>query len=170
MYIHIFKKVQWDYIILDEAHKIKNDSSSLSINVRQLKSDYRLLLTGTPIQNNIHELWSLMNFLMPKLFKDSEDFDFLYSKISNLDDENQLYVNTLHQILRPFILRRIKLHVEQQLLPKKEIFLFVGMSNMQKQWYKNIITRNYDELINNNGKSQALHNVLMQLRKVCNHP
>lgn len=68
-------KYTWEYIIIDEAHKIKNEDSQTSKRVRQLKSKYRLLLTGTPLQNNLHELWSLMNFLLPEIFSSSDDFD-----------------------------------------------------------------------------------------------
>lgn len=68
-------KFNWEYIIIDEAHKIKNEDSQTSKRVRQLRSKYRLLLTGTPLQNNLHELWSLMNFLLPEIFASSDDFD-----------------------------------------------------------------------------------------------
>jgi SWI/SNF-related matrix-associated actin-dependent regulator of chromatin subfamily A member 5 len=68
-------KFNWEYIIIDEAHKIKNEDSQTSKRIRQFKSNYRLLLTGTPLQNNLHELWSLLNFLLPQIFSSSDDFD-----------------------------------------------------------------------------------------------
>lgn len=67
--------VEWFYMIIDEAHRIKNEESALSITVRQLKTKYRLLITGTPLQNNLHELWALLNFLMPNVFASAELFD-----------------------------------------------------------------------------------------------
>jgi len=68
-------KFNWEYIIIDEAHKIKNEDSQTSKRVRQIRSQYRLLLTGTPLQNNLHELWSLLNFLLPEIFSSADDFD-----------------------------------------------------------------------------------------------
>lgn len=163
-----FRSVQWDYVILDEGHKIKNDQSLVSQNVRNLKCEYRLLLTGTPIQNNVHELWSLLNFLMPKIFENSEDFQQLYEYISD-QEQRDTWVKMLHQMIRPFILRRLKAHVEKALPAKKEIVLFVGMSKLQKHWYKNIVQRNF-EALSSTGVGRTMFNVLMQLRKVCNHP
>lgn len=85
--LNIFKRIEWDYVIIDEGHKIKNIESNLAKNVRTLKCDYRLLLTGTPIQNNIKELWALLNFLMPKVFSNSDDFQELFDLIS--EDETK---------------------------------------------------------------------------------
>lgn len=68
-------KFKWEYLIVDEAHKLKNEESQISQRLRQLDSRYRLLLTGTPLQNNLHELWSLLNFLLPEIFSSSADFD-----------------------------------------------------------------------------------------------
>ena len=71
-------KFKWEYIIVDEAHKIKNEESQISKRLRQLDSRYRLLLTGTPLQNNLHELWSLLNFLLPEIFSSADAFDEMF--------------------------------------------------------------------------------------------
>jgi len=163
-----FKRVQWYYVVIDEAHRIKNEKSVLATRVRQLDSEFRLLLTGTPLQNNLHELWALLNFLLPDLFKSAEDFDefFASGKVSNADA-----VKKLHAILRPFLLRRLKADVEHSLLPKIETKLFIGMSAMQKAWYKNLLSKDAAALNAIGGADRVrLLNVLMQLRKVCNHP
>ena len=102
-----FLRYKWKYVVIDEAHRIKNEKSSLSKIVRMLKSDFRLLITGTPLQNNLHELWALCNFLMPEMFGDSERFDewFTVGDKSGLDN----IVRKLHALLKPFVLRRVKL-------------------------------------------------------------
>lgn len=87
-YLPKFKNVKWDYIIIDEGHKIKNIKSNVSQNVRAIKCDRKLLLTGTPIQNNLEELYALFNFLMPNIFKDSDDFDRIYAYLT-IDSTNQ---------------------------------------------------------------------------------
>ena len=120
------------YIIIDEAHRIKNENSTLSVSVRRLHVESRLLLTGTPLQNNLHELWALLNFLLPEVFSDADTFDSFFGA-ENVDDEDT--VTRLHRILRPFLLRRIKADVEHTLLPKKETKLYIGLSEMQKYWY-----------------------------------
>jgi SNF2 family DNA or RNA helicase len=191
-------KFSWRYIVIDEAHRIKNENSILSQVVRIYKSQFRLLLTGTPLQNNLHELWALLNFLLPEVFSSSEDFDSWF----NLDQQQPQQqpqhheaegegegengseggqgpvsadeiVSKLHMVLRPFLLRRLKTEVERNLPPKKEIKLFVGMSKMQKEWYLKILTRDI-EAINGVVKGKAgrmrLLNLVMQLRKACNHP
>lgn len=113
------RKVFWNYVIIDEAHRIKNDESILSQTLRKLKSTNRLLVTGTPLQNNLHELWALLNYLMPELFEDSSDFDYLYEQIAN-EDSRDATIKSLHKIIKPFMLRRIKAEVEKELQPKKE--------------------------------------------------
>ncbi len=100
--------------------------------VREFRTTNRLLLTGTPLQNNLHELWALLNFLLPDVFNSSEDFDAWFNK-SNLEDSK--LVERLHAVLRPFLLRRLKSDVEKRLLPKKEIKIYVGLSKMQREWY-----------------------------------
>lgn len=128
------QKIQFEFLILDEAQRIKNDQSKLSQVLRKFKTTHRLLLTGTPLQNNLTELWALLNFLMPKLFDSAFEFNELF-KI-NADDPEEAskqqdkVIKQIHRLLRPFMLRRLKADVETSLLPKKEIYLYLGMSSV----------------------------------------
>lgn len=165
----VFKKFNWRYLIIDEAHRIKNEKSKLSEIIREFKSTNRLLLTGTPLQNNLHELWSLLNFLLPDVFDSSEDFDSWFNTNNCLGDNS--LVERLHAVLRPFLLRRLKSEVEKKLPPKKEVKIYVGLSKMQREWYTKILMKDID-VVNGAGKSDKMRllNILMQLRKCCNHP
>lgn len=164
------KKFAWEYIIIDEAHRIKNEESSLAQIIRIFNSRNRLLITGTPLQNNLHELWALLNFLMPDVFGDSEAFDSWFS--AQQEDQDSV-VQKLHRVLRPFLLRRVKADVEKSLLPKKELNVYVGMTPMQRKWYRQILEKDIDAVNNAAGKKESktrLLNIVMQLRKCCNHP
>ncbi|KAE8553452.1 chromatin remodeling complex Adenosinetriphosphatase [Talaromyces marneffei ATCC 18224] len=164
------KKFAWEYIIIDEAHRIKNEESSLAQIIRVFHSRNRLLITGTPLQNNLHELWALLNFLLPDVFGDSDAFDQWFS---NQESDQDTVVQQLHRVLRPFLLRRVKSDVEKSLLPKKEVNLFVGMSDMQVKWYQKILEKDIDAVNGAAGKRESktrLLNIVMQLRKCCNHP
>ncbi|KAG0008550.1 hypothetical protein BGZ80_003319 [Entomortierella chlamydospora] len=165
------KKFAWQYIVIDEAHRIKNENSQLSQIIRAFNSKNRLLITGTPLQNNLHELWALLNFLLPDVFSSSEDFDAWFEKQGGDQD---MVVQQLHKVLRPFLLRRIKSDVEKSLLPKKEINLYVGLTPMQRKWYQRILEKDIDA-VNGAGSNKRegktrLLNIVMQLRKCCNHP
>merc|ERR1719510_2434945 len=165
----VFKKFSWKYMVIDEAHRIKNEESKLSTIVREIKTANRLLLTGTPLQNNLHELWALLNFLLPDVFSSSEDFDEWFNTNSCLGDDG--LVKRLHGVLKPFLLRRLKADVEKSLLPKKESNIYVGLSKMQREWYTKILMKDID-IVNGAGKTEKmrLQNILMQLRKCTNHP
>jgi SWI/SNF-related matrix-associated actin-dependent regulator of chromatin subfamily A member 5 len=167
-------KFKWEYLIVDEAHKLKNEESQISQRLRQFDSRYRLLLTGTPLQNNLHELWSLLNFLLPEIFTSSADFDEWFNLGGNEDlseeekaNRNKQVIEQLHRILRPFLLRRIKKEVEKQLKPKVEIHVSVGITEQQKSIYRSLLKESKLE----KGNSVTYYkNILIQLRKVCNHP
>ncbi|QCD79950.1 ISWI chromatin-remodeling complex ATPase CHR11-like [Vigna unguiculata] len=161
------RRFSWRYIIIDEAHRIKNENSLLSKTMRLYNTNYRLLITGTPLQNNLHELWALLNFLLPEIFSSAETFDEWF-QISGENDEQEV-VQQLHKVLRPFLLRRLKSDVEKGLPPKKETILKVGMSQMQKQYYKALLQKDL-EVVNAGGERKRLLNIAMQLRKCCNHP
>ncbi|GMK54535.1 hypothetical protein CspeluHIS016_0111210 [Cutaneotrichosporon spelunceum] len=165
------RKFSWEYIIIDEAHRIKNVDSLLSQIIRTFTSRGRLLITGTPLQNNLHELWALLNFILPDVFSSSEDFDEWFK--SKEGDEPDAIVKQLHKVLRPFLLRRVKSDVEHSLLPKKEINLYVGMTEMQRKWYRMLLEKDIDAVNGASGKKEGktrLLNIVMQLRKCCNHP
>ncbi|CAM6081834.1 unnamed protein product [Calypogeia fissa] len=161
------RKFSWRYIIIDEAHRIKNENSILAKTMRLFSTNYRLLITGTPLQNNLHELWALLNFLLPEIFSSAEAFDEWF-QISGENDQHEV-VQQLHMVLRPFLLRRLKSDVERGLPPKKETILKVGMSTMQKTYYRALLQKDIDA-VNTGGERKRLLNIAMQLRKCCNHP
>lgn len=128
------------------------------------------MITGTPLQNNLHELWALLNFLLPDVFGDSEAFDNWFT---GQDRDQDAVVQQLHRVLRPFLLRRVKSDVEKSLLPKKEVNVYLGMSEMQVNWYQKILEKDIDAVNGAGGKRESktrLLNIVMQLRKCCNHP
>lgn len=134
------KKFNYEFLVIDEAHRIKNENSRLSEIVRCFNTNYRLLLTGTPLQNNLHELWALLNFLVPDFFDSADDFDSWFSDENCMEQESGV-VEKLHAILKPFLLRRLKSDVEKKLLPKKELKLYVGLTDMQREWYKGVLLK-----------------------------
>lgn len=163
------KKFHWRYIIIDEAHRLKNENSRLSIVLRMLKANNRMLITGTPLQNNLHELWALLNFLLPEVFGSAGQFDEWFSNVEDGEGGSEAVVSQLHKVLRPFLLRRLKTEVETSLPPKKETILKIGMTEMQKTFYKRILQKDID-IVNSGADRSRLLNIVMQLRKCCNHP
>lgn len=114
-------------------------------------------------------MWALLNFLMPDIFGDAEQFDEWFSLSDESRKEN--VIKKLHTVLRPFMLRRVKKDVATSLPPKKETKLFIGLTEMQQQWYVKMLQKDASELNRLGGPDRnRLLNVLMQLRKVCNHP
>ena len=171
-----FNKFKWRYLIIDEAHRIKNEQSVLAKVVRFYHSQNRLLITGTPLQNNLHELWALLNFLLPDVFSSSEDFDSWFD-LKGENSNQQEVIDRLHKVLRPFLLRRIKSEVAKGLPPKTETKLYIGMSTMQREWYQRLLLKDIDAINTAIGSDTRkgqnkprLLNILVQLRKVCNHP
>eukprot|EP00002_Diphylleia_rotans_P026171 TRINITY_DN5206_c0_g1_i2.p1 TRINITY_DN5206_c0_g1~~TRINITY_DN5206_c0_g1_i2.p1 ORF type:complete len:639 (+),score=142.50 TRINITY_DN5206_c0_g1_i2:43-1959(+) len=166
------KKFGWRYLVIDEAHRIKNEKSILSEVVRSFHTQNRLLLTGTPLQNNIHELWALLNFLLPDVFNSSEDFEAWFQIGQEGVEVKEELVHQLHKVLRPFLLRRLKHDVEKSLPPKKETLLYIGLSKLQKDIYIGLLEKNVDIVNTATGKGDRVRllNVMMQLRKICNHP
>ncbi|GLE06032.1 hypothetical protein PINS_up015243 [Pythium insidiosum] len=135
-------RVKWQLLVVDEAHRLKNRSSKLSVTIRKnFTYDNILLLTGTPLQNNIEELWTLLNFLDPERFDSMDDF---LSSYGELKDSSQ--VETLHSELRPFLLRRMKEDVEKSLAPKEETIIEVELTVLQKQYYRAIFEQNTEFL------------------------
>ncbi len=157
--------------MIDEAHRLKNEASLFSKVVRTLHTQHRLLLTGTPLQNNLHELWALLNFLLPDIFASSEQFDEWFDLEIDDEDAKKQMISQLHKILRPFMLRRLKVDVAKGLPPKTETLIMVGMSSMQKKLYKSLLLRDIDSITSNSNKNRtAVLNIVMQLRKCCGHP
>ena len=176
-----FQKVKWQYMILDEAQAIKSSQSSRWKNLLGFHCRNRLLLTGTPIQNNMQELWALLHFIMPTLFDSHDEFSEWFSK----DIESHAQSNTklnedqlrrLHMILKPFMLRRVKKNVQQELGDKVEKDVFCDLTYRQRALYANLRNRvSIIDLIEkaavgDDTDSTTLMNLVMQFRKVCNHP
>jgi SNF2 family DNA or RNA helicase len=163
------KKIPFEMLVIDEAHRLKNETSKLATLLRQLTSARRLLLTGTPIQNNLHELWALLNFLYPEVFTSSEIFDASFdSKTGNVGSG---LVTQLHLLLQRCLLRRLKSDVEKGLPPKTETTIFLPLSPMQIEWYRKVLMRDLRALGDGRGAgSTTVQNIVMHLRKVCNHP
>jgi len=168
----VLARFAWKYLIIDEAHRLKNEASIFSTTVRSFNTAHRLLLTGTPLQNNLHELWALLNFLLPDIFSSSEQFDEWFNLEIDDADAKKNMIEQLHKILRPFMIRRLKADVAKGLPPKTETLLMVGMSKMQKQLYKKLLLRDIEAITGTNTSSgkTAILNIVMQLRKCCNHP
>jgi ATP-dependent helicase STH1/SNF2 len=177
-------KVKWIHMIVDEGHRMKNANSKLSFNLTTYYTTrYRLILTGTPLQNNLPELWALLNFVLPKIFKSVKSFDEWFNtpfantggqdKMELTEEEQLLVIRRLHKVLRPFLLRRLKKDVEKDLPDKQERVVKCRFSSLQAKLYKQLVTNN--KLMVSDGKGgkvgmRGLSNILMQLRKLCNHP
>ncbi|ETE65957.1 Chromodomain-helicase-DNA-binding protein 2, partial [Ophiophagus hannah] len=160
----VLGSINWAFLGVDEAHRLKNDDSLLYKTLIDFKSNHRLLITGTPLQNSLKELWSLLQFIMPEKFESWEDFEEDHGK----GRENGY--QSLHKVLEPFLLRRVKKDVEKSLPAKVEQILRVEMSALQKQYYKWILTRNYKALSKGTrGSTSGFLNIVMELKKCCNH-
>ncbi|KAJ8281014.1 hypothetical protein GJAV_G00062350 [Gymnothorax javanicus] len=160
----VLGSINWAFLGVDEAHRLKNDDSLLYKTLMDFRSNHRLLITGTPLQNSLKELWSLLHFLMPDKFEMWEDFEDEHGK----GRENGY--QSLHKVLEPFLLRRVKKDVEKSLPAKVEQILRVDMTAQQKQFYKWILTRNYRALSKGTrGSSSGFLNIVMELKKCCNH-
>ncbi|XP_074388254.1 chromodomain-helicase-DNA-binding protein 1-like isoform X4 [Zonotrichia albicollis] len=156
--------LNWVFIGVDEAHRLKNDDSLLYKTLIDFKSNHRLLITGTPLQNSLKELWSLLHFIMPEKFSSWEDFEEEHGK------GREFGYASLHKELEPFLLRRVKKDVEKSLPAKVEQILRMEMSALQKQYYKWILTRNYKALSKGSkGSTSGFLNIMMELKKCCNH-
>ena len=179
------EKYVWQYIILDEGHRIKNRNCKLLKDLKSFQSISRLLLTGTPIQNSLEELWSLLNFCSPMIFDDLEVFKSWFdfrnigqdTKIEDIlgEEQRDRIVTKLHEILRPFVLRRFKRETIGQLVSgKREIVIYCGMSSLQSDYYRRVLDGTLRDTLVDSGLAHAKKisqlNVLMNLRKVCNHP
>lgn len=177
------QKMKWQYMILDEAQAIKSSQSSRWKNLLSFSCRNRLLLTGTPIQNSMQELWALLHFIMPSLFDSHDEFNEWFSRDIESHAEantklNQQQLRRLHMILKPFMLRRVKKNVQSELGDKIEIDVLCDLTQRQAKLYqvlKSQVSTAYDAIENAAGSDEAasdqsLINTVMQFRKVCNHP
>lgn len=178
----ILKRVKWQYMVLDEAQAIKSSQSQRWKTLLTFNCRNRLLLTGTPIQNNMAELWALLHFIMPTLFDSHEQFNEWFSKGIESHAEhggtlNEHQLNRLHAVLKPFMLRRIKKDVITEMTSKIEVTVHCKLSSRQKAFYRAIknkisLAEIYDSSRGHltEKKLVNLMNIVIQLRKVCNHP
>ncbi|TMW45069.1 hypothetical protein DOY81_009850, partial [Sarcophaga bullata] len=181
----VLAKIQWKYMIIDEGHRMKNHHCKLTqvLNTHYI-APYRLLLTGTPLQNKLPELWALLNFLLPSIFKSCSTFEQWFNapfattgeKVELNEEETILIIRRLHKVLRPFLLRRLKKEVEHQLPDKVEYIIKCDMSGLQRVLYKHmqskgvLLTDGSEKGKQGKGGAKALMNTIVQLRKLCNHP
>ncbi|KAI9258084.1 SNF2 family N-terminal domain-containing protein [Phascolomyces articulosus] len=180
----ILCKTKWCHMIVDEGHRMKNTNSKLTTCLRQYyHARYRIILTGTPLQNNLPELWALLNFILPRIFKSVKTFEDWFNtpfsnqgvqdKIDLNEEEQLLIIKRLHKVLRPFLLRRLKKDVESELPDKVERVIKCKLSALQAKLYQQMKKngRMYTS-VNEKGKMgvKGLNNTIMQLRKICNHP
>ncbi|KAI8356857.1 SNF2 family N-terminal domain-containing protein [Mortierella sp. GBAus27b] len=180
----ILSKIKWVYVIIDEGHRLKNANSKLFVTLTQnYSSRYRLILTGTPLQNNLPELWALLNMVLPHVFNSAQSFDEWFNtpfantggqdKIELNEEEALLIIKRLHKVLRPFLLRRLKKDVESELPDKVERVIRCKMSSLQLKLYNQM--KKHGMLFTQAGEKgrtgiKGLNNTIMQLRKICNHP
>lgn len=158
--------IEWSVLVVDEAHRLKSNQSKFFRLLAGYHINYKLLLTGTPLQNNLEELFHLLNFLNKDKFNDLASFQNEFADVSK---EEQ--VKRLHEMLGPHMLRRLKADVLKNMPTKSEFIVRVELSPMQKKYYKYILTRNYEALNpKSGGHTVSLLNVMMDLKKCCNHP
>eukprot|EP00092_Neocalanus_flemingeri_P007907 GFUD01008533.1.p1 GENE.GFUD01008533.1~~GFUD01008533.1.p1 ORF type:complete len:945 (-),score=300.16 GFUD01008533.1:289-3123(-) len=169
-----FSSVMWRYIVVDEGHRLKNMNCRLIRELKQYHSANRLLLTGTPLQNNLSELWSLLNFLLPEIFDDLRVFESWFNakelhenteemaRIAAQEQQNSI-LSTLHQILTPFLLRRVKTDVDLEIPPKKEVLVYCPLTPRQEEMYRASVEKTLEEMLGKDEEKKV--EVLPEKRK-----
>ncbi|XP_057510712.1 LOW QUALITY PROTEIN: protein CHROMATIN REMODELING 4-like [Actinidia eriantha] len=161
------RAVPWEVLVVDEGHRLKNSSSKLFSLLNTISFQHRVLLTGTPLQNNIGEMYNLLNFLQPASFPSLSSFEEKFNDLTTAEK-----VDELKKLVTPHMLRRLKKDAMQNIPPKTERMVPVDLSSIQAEYYRAMLTKNY-QILRNIGKGvaqQSMLNIVMQLRKVCNHP
>ncbi|EDO31943.1 predicted protein, partial [Nematostella vectensis] len=163
------QRFHWSAVAVDEAHRLKNSQSLLYTELIQFKYDFSILLTGTPVQNNLKELYSLLSFIAPSIFdlEYVEEFETAFKNLATGRDNTN---SDLPQLLSPFLLRRVKSEVMVDLPEKSEVILYAGMSELQKKYYKAILMKDYDIFSTDGPSRNKLNSILTNLRKCVNHP
>ncbi|CAD6206448.1 unnamed protein product [Miscanthus lutarioriparius] len=177
---------QWKYVVVDEGHRLKNSKCKLFREMKRIPMANKLLLTGTPLQNNLAELWSLLNFILPDIFSSHQEFESWFDfsvkgseEPEETEEKRRVHVvSKLHAILRPFLLRRMKEDVEQMLPRKKEIIIYANMTEVQKRIQDHLVEKSFDVYLNEEsdivlrkpGIKAKLNSLCIQLRKNCAHP
>lgn len=161
------RNIPWRCVVIDEAHRLKNRNCKLLEGLKMMDLEHKVLLTGTPLQNTVEELFSLLHFLEPTRFPSETTF---MQEFGDLKTEEQ--VQKLQAILKPMMLRRLKEDVEKNLAPKEETIIEVELTNIQKKYYRAILEKNFAFLSKGGGQANVpnLLNTMMELRKCCNHP
>ncbi|XP_077115151.1 lymphoid-specific helicase [Ranitomeya variabilis] len=162
----ILQHKPWKYMILDEGHRIKNMNCRLIRELKQFRSDNKLLLTGTPLQNNLAELWSLLNFLLPDVFDDLQSFESWFD-IAGITqhaedllakEREQNILHMLHQILTPFLLRRLKCDVALEVPPKREVVVYAPLTKKQETFYTAIVNRTIEKMLGQDKSTEPVIN------------
>lgn len=163
-----FAKVKWCTMVVDEAHRLKRIGGKLGNDLGTLSVERICLLTGTPLQNNTAELWSLLNFVDSKHFSDAEDFEAAFGGMVKASQ-----VERLQQVLGPYLLRRLKSDVEQKLPPRSETLVECELAPLQKKCYRALFERNFSFLrqgCESKENFANFANIMMEVRKCCQHP
>eukprot|EP00466_Bigelowiella_natans_P005996 jgi/Bigna1/45102/e_gw1.111.20.1 len=182
-------RISWRVVALDEGHRVKNHEAAISIAMKKIQSELILLLTGTPLQNNLRELWGLLYYLHPESFTDMTPFESAFELNASEIQINREMLEKAHYMLRPFMLRRLKTEVEKLLPPRIETKVMCPLSDMQRFWYKRLLLKNKATLMRVGGEEgggaknqmakdedergsdwKRLKSLMMQLRKCCCHP
>ncbi|KAJ6846577.1 protein CHROMATIN REMODELING 4-like [Iris pallida] len=159
--------IPWEVLMVDEGHRLKNSGSKLFNLLNSYSFQHRVLLTGTPLQNNIGEMYNLLNFLQPVSFPSLSAFEEKFNDLTTAEK-----VDELKKLVAPHMLRRLKKDAMQNIPPKTERMVPVELTSIQAEYYRAMLTKNYQILRNvgRGGAQQSMLNIVMQLRKVCNHP